>query len=60
LSKLQSLTQEYSTGIHIPAEFTEKDMLKSYHTHLADIEKWIALNPAVTEKLRCKWYKRAA
>ncbi|KAJ7853961.1 hypothetical protein B0H14DRAFT_3449923 [Mycena olivaceomarginata] len=57
---LQSLTQEYSTGVHIPAEFTEKDMLKSYHTHLADIEKWIALNPAVTEKLRCKWYKRAA
>ncbi|KAF7328217.1 hypothetical protein MVEN_02561500 [Mycena venus] len=57
---LQSLTQEYSTGVHIPAEFTEKDMLKSYHTHLADIEKWIALNPAVTEKLRRKWYKRAA
>ncbi|KAJ6580263.1 hypothetical protein B0H10DRAFT_2235393 [Mycena sp. CBHHK59/15] len=55
-----SLTQEYSTGVHIPVEFTEKDMHKAYLTHVADIEKWIALNPMVTEKLRCKWYKKAA
>ncbi|KAF7349789.1 hypothetical protein MVEN_01278900 [Mycena venus] len=57
---LQSLTQEYSTGIHIPVEFTEKDMHQAYLTHVADIEKWIGLNPVVTEKLRRKWYKKAA
>ncbi|KAJ7775922.1 hypothetical protein DFH07DRAFT_1056698 [Mycena maculata] len=57
---LQSLAQEWSTGVHVPASFTEKDMLKAYQTHLTDInEKWIDLNPEVTEKLRRKWYKRA-
>ncbi|KAF7328360.1 hypothetical protein MVEN_02551600 [Mycena venus] len=60
-SVLQSLTQEWSTGVHIPAEFAEKEMGSAYRTHLADInEKWIALNPVVTEKLRRKWYKRTA
>ncbi|KAJ6540665.1 hypothetical protein B0H19DRAFT_1078065 [Mycena capillaripes] len=60
-SVLQSLTQEWSTGTFIQAEFTEKEMGVSYRTHLSDInEKWIKCNPAVTEKLRRKWYKRAS
>ncbi|KAJ7205622.1 hypothetical protein B0H12DRAFT_1243435 [Mycena haematopus] len=60
-SVLQFLTQEWSTGTHVPATFTEKDMAASYNTHLSDInEKWIKCNPVVTENLRRKWYKRAS
>jgi hypothetical protein len=54
-------TQEWSTGTFIQAGFTEKEMGESYRTHLSDInEKWIKCNPAVTENLRRKWYKRAS
>jgi hypothetical protein len=60
-SKLQFLTQEWSTGTHVPGAFTEKEMGNSYRTHLSDInEKWIKYNPVVTENLRRKWYKRAS
>ncbi|KAJ7757338.1 hypothetical protein DFH07DRAFT_772820 [Mycena maculata] len=60
-SILQSLTQEWSTGTHVPAAFTEKEMSQAYRTHLADInDKWIKANPTVTENLRRKWYKRAS
>ncbi|KAJ7798116.1 hypothetical protein B0H14DRAFT_43470 [Mycena olivaceomarginata] len=60
-SVLQFLTQEWSTGTHVPGAFTEKEMGNSYHTHLSDInEKWIKYNPVVTENLRRKWYKRAS
>ncbi|KAJ7318308.1 hypothetical protein DFH08DRAFT_971380 [Mycena albidolilacea] len=56
-----SLTQEWSTGVEVRTKFSEKDMSEAYQTHLTDInEKWIKCNPTVTEKLRRKWYKRAA
>ncbi|KAJ7718056.1 hypothetical protein B0H16DRAFT_1337658, partial [Mycena metata] len=57
---LQHLTEEFSTGTYINASFQEKDVVQSYRTHLADIEKWMSCNPVVTEKLRRKWFKRAA
>jgi hypothetical protein len=58
--KLQSLTQEWLTGIEVHTKFSKKDMSEAYQTHLTDInEKWIKCNPTVTEKLRRKWYKRA-
>ncbi|KAJ7683614.1 hypothetical protein B0H14DRAFT_3907847 [Mycena olivaceomarginata] len=60
-SVLQFLTQEWSTGTHVPGAFTEKEMGNSYRTHLSDInEKWIKYNPVVTENLWRKWYKRAS
>ncbi|KAJ7192316.1 hypothetical protein GGX14DRAFT_578183 [Mycena pura] len=52
---------EWATGVELRTKFSEKDMSEAYQTHLADInEKWIKCNPTVTEKLRRKWYKRAA
>ncbi|KAJ7718085.1 hypothetical protein B0H16DRAFT_426704 [Mycena metata] len=57
---LQHLTGECSTGSYLPTPFAEKDVVQSYRTHLTDIEKWINCNPVVTEKLRKKWFKRAA
>ncbi|KAJ6586559.1 hypothetical protein B0H10DRAFT_2198033 [Mycena sp. CBHHK59/15] len=46
---------EWLTGVHVPAGFTKKEMNQAYRTHLADInDKWIALNPVVTEKLQRK------
>ncbi|KAJ7300728.1 hypothetical protein DFH08DRAFT_828185 [Mycena albidolilacea] len=50
---LQSLTQEWSTGVEVRMKFSEKDMSEAYQTHLTDInEKWIKCNPTVTEKLQ--------
>ncbi|KAJ7717262.1 hypothetical protein B0H16DRAFT_1799442 [Mycena metata] len=57
---LQHLTGEWSTGSYLPTPFAEKDVVQSYRIHLTDIEKWINCNPVVTEKLRKKWFKRAA
>ncbi|KAJ7776027.1 hypothetical protein DFH07DRAFT_799057 [Mycena maculata] len=51
-SVLEFLVKEWSTGTHIPDTFTEKDN--------ADINKWCATNPTVTEKIRARWYKRAS
>ncbi|KAK7001725.1 hypothetical protein R3P38DRAFT_3611375 [Favolaschia claudopus] len=58
---LEFLTKEWETGVQVKAQFTEKNNAATYQTHLQDInEKWINVNPAVTEKLRSKWYQRAA
>ncbi|KAJ7218361.1 hypothetical protein GGX14DRAFT_594662 [Mycena pura] len=41
--------------------FSEKEMSQAYRTHLADVnDKWIKVNPTVTENIRRKWYKRAS
>ncbi|KAJ7715560.1 hypothetical protein B0H14DRAFT_2644098 [Mycena olivaceomarginata] len=47
---LQSLTQEWSTGVEVRTKFSEKDMSEAYQTHLTDInEKWIKCNPTVIQ-----------
>ncbi|KAF7353285.1 hypothetical protein MSAN_01516500 [Mycena sanguinolenta] len=51
---------EWSTGKHVVAEFKEKDLIKKYTTHLADITTWAELNKAVVDNLCLKWYTRAS
>ncbi|KAJ7491648.1 hypothetical protein B0H11DRAFT_2008554, partial [Mycena galericulata] len=51
---------EWTTGVLVPSQFTEKDMAKSYDIHLADIKKWCETNPTVTENLRKKWFRRSS
>ncbi|KAJ7193407.1 hypothetical protein GGX14DRAFT_577203 [Mycena pura] len=56
---LQFLAQEWTAGIQIKIQFTEKENGAAYQTHLHDItEKWMKLKPDVTEKLRskCKYF----
>ncbi|KAF7372601.1 hypothetical protein MVEN_00122900 [Mycena venus] len=50
---------EFSTGKFVAAEFTEKEMVKNYATHLNDIQRWADMNKNVVDKLRHKWLTRA-
>ncbi|KAJ7025437.1 hypothetical protein C8F04DRAFT_967727, partial [Mycena alexandri] len=54
------LNGEWSTCSFIFAPVQEKDAVQYYENHLADIKKWCDCNSVVTEKLRTKWFKRAA
>ncbi|KAJ7207809.1 hypothetical protein B0H12DRAFT_964188, partial [Mycena haematopus] len=54
------LTREWSTGTHVPAQFSEKENAESYHKHLTGINDWCDDNPEVTTKIRARWYKRAS
>ncbi|KAJ7911233.1 hypothetical protein B0H13DRAFT_2660635 [Mycena leptocephala] len=56
---LDFCTSEWSTGVHVPAEFSEKEVLQSYETHLNDIKHWASMNEGVVDNLRRKWYTRA-
>ncbi|KAJ6616698.1 hypothetical protein B0H10DRAFT_1725999, partial [Mycena sp. CBHHK59/15] len=58
-SVLEFCSQEWSTGTFVQAQFFEKNVYESYHIHLADIQKWSALNVTVVENIRRKWYTRA-
>ncbi|KAJ7719664.1 hypothetical protein B0H16DRAFT_1897093 [Mycena metata] len=52
--------EEWSTGSFIQGLFTERLVAAKYRAHLADVEKWNALNPTVVENIRRTWYKRAS
>jgi hypothetical protein len=56
--QLDFCASEWSTGVHVPAEFSE-DVLASYETHLKDIQHWASMNQGVVDNLRRKWYTRA-
>ncbi|KAJ7649246.1 hypothetical protein B0H17DRAFT_1215370 [Mycena rosella] len=58
-SVLEFLATEWSTGIHIPSQFTEKEMSKAYQIHLADVATWCSTHPVVTENIRRRLYKKA-
>ncbi|KAJ7633516.1 hypothetical protein B0H17DRAFT_1149939 [Mycena rosella] len=51
-SVLEFLAKEWSTGIHVPSAFTEKEMGTSYRTHLTNVKNWCSYKPAVTENIR--------
>ncbi|KAF7336495.1 hypothetical protein MSAN_02304200 [Mycena sanguinolenta] len=59
-SCLDHCISEWSTGKHVVAEFKEKDLSKTYKTHLDDITTWAEINKAVVNNLRLKWYTRAS
>ncbi|KAJ6533902.1 hypothetical protein DFH09DRAFT_1325553 [Mycena vulgaris] len=59
-SVLEFLANEWSTGIHVVSNFTEKEMIKPYRTHVDDINEWCDYDPLVTENIRRKWFKRAS
>ncbi|KAJ6508169.1 hypothetical protein C8R45DRAFT_436900 [Mycena sanguinolenta] len=57
---LDHCNSEWSTGRFVAAEFKEKDLLKKYTTHLADITTWAEINKTVVNNLRLKWYTRTS
>ncbi|KAJ6542254.1 hypothetical protein B0H10DRAFT_2244742 [Mycena sp. CBHHK59/15] len=59
-STVEFCMHEWSSGTFVQAMFYEKDVVTSYHTHLADIENWSSLNKMVVENIRRKWTKRAS
>ncbi|KAF8993059.1 hypothetical protein BDQ17DRAFT_1431996 [Cyathus striatus] len=43
--------EEWLTGSHKQASFTEKVAEAKYNAHLKDVEAWSSINPVVTEKI---------
>ncbi|KAJ7844633.1 hypothetical protein B0H14DRAFT_3455492 [Mycena olivaceomarginata] len=58
--RLDHCNSEWSTGRFISAEFKEKELYKTYTTHLNDIRNWAAMNQTVVDNLCFKWYTRAS
>ncbi|KAF8124505.1 hypothetical protein K438DRAFT_2034210 [Mycena galopus ATCC 62051] len=57
---LEFVIREWSSGSFIQSKFSEKDVAKRYHVHLADTEKWSKLDEDVTKNIRHNWYRRAS
>ena len=51
---------EWATGTFVASQFFEKDVLKSYTTHLQDIRRWCGLKQEVIARIRGVWFKRAS
>jgi hypothetical protein len=50
---------EWSTGKHVRADFSEKLSAEGYHAYVADLETWNDLNKTVVDNTRKKYYLRA-
>ena len=50
---------EWSTGKHVRADFSEKLSAESYHAYVADLKTWNDLNKPVVDNIRKKYYLRA-
>ncbi|KAJ7444665.1 hypothetical protein FB451DRAFT_1413063 [Mycena latifolia] len=57
---LEFCANEWSTGAFVAAQFFEKDVLKSYNTHLKDIRDWHGYNEEVVNNIRRTWFSRAS
>ncbi|KAF8208318.1 hypothetical protein K438DRAFT_1755014 [Mycena galopus ATCC 62051] len=55
---LKFVIREWSSGSFIQSKFSEKDVAKRCHVHLADTEKWSKLNEDVVKNIRHNWYHR--
>ncbi|KAJ7137384.1 hypothetical protein C8R43DRAFT_610780 [Mycena crocata] len=56
---IEHCAKEWSTGKFISADFSEKETLEPYKTHLKDIQEWHSLNEQVVQNIRHKWFVRA-
>lgn len=50
---------EWATGVHIKADFREKDVIARHAQFHVDLKEWEELNPSTVEGIRKKFYNRA-
>lgn len=46
-------------GIIVEQQFSETAVKPFYNTYLTELKEWTAIEPAVTEKIRRKLFKKA-